>query len=76
MASGDRVRRRLSGVRGVGALILFVAVMTLGAAGCGGGSGSSVGSGELVELSTAEPVARAFDEARGTPRLVLLLSPT
>jgi hypothetical protein len=60
----------------VGALLL-VAVASLAAAACGGSDRETAAApGELVELSSAGPVAQAFDDAKGKPRLVLLLSPT
>ena len=46
-------------------------------AGCGGGDdGSASASGDLVTITNAQQVARAFNEDTGHPRLVLLLSPT
>jgi hypothetical protein len=53
---------------------LLVGVLVV-AAGCGG-HGSVGGSGELETISSVDQFARAFDDATGHPRLVLLLSPT
>jgi hypothetical protein len=60
----------------VGALLVLIAATALFPVACGGGSETAGGSGQLVELSSVDPVAQAFDEAKGKPRLVLLLSPT
>jgi hypothetical protein len=60
---------------------LVLATLSLGlivvAAGCGG-NGSSGGSapGKLETLSSVDRFERAFDNATGHPRVVLLLSPT
>ena len=79
MAREEPTRRTLRVVLRVGTLLLLVAATALGAPACGGGGGggeTAIESGQLVELSGVGPVAQTFDEARGKPRLVLLLSPT
>ena len=48
----------------------------MGVAGCGGGDDTATGSGELEDGSSVAVVKDAFDDDIGTPRLVLLLSPT
>jgi len=48
----------------------------MGVAGCGGGDDTATGSGELEDVSSVAVVKEAFDADTGTPRLVLLLSPT
>jgi hypothetical protein len=53
---------------------LLLGVLVL-AAGCGG-HGSTSGSGKLETISSVDQFERAFDDAKGHPRLVLLLSPT
>ena len=69
--------------RGTVATIALVAALTL--AGCGGQSSEGAGttaraSGEsdmrLVDLTSVQQLRAAFNEDRGTPRLILLLSPT
>jgi len=64
---------------GRAALALLAVAALLGVAGCGGDdteSEAAAGSGELRDVSSVGVVADAFDADAGTPRLVLLLSPT
>ena len=59
--------------------MLVAVVVLLGVAGCGGDDGTdgvAAGSGELQDVSSVAVVKDAFDADSGTPRLVLLLSPT
>ena len=59
--------------------MLVAVVALLGVAGCGGDDGTdgvAAGSGELQDVSSVAVVKDAFDADAGTPRLVLLLSPT
>jgi ABC-type glycerol-3-phosphate transport system substrate-binding protein len=58
------------------ATLALLAVVALVAA-CGGGNeNGAAGSGELQDVSSVAVVKDAFDADAGTPRLVLLLSPT
>ena len=59
------------------AAVALLAVVALLAA-CGGDDDESVaaGPGELRDVSSVGIVSDAFDDDAGTPRLVLLLSPT
>lgn len=43
---------------------------------CGGGSGDNGENGGLTDLTSVEELSARFNEDRGEPRLVLLLSPT
>jgi hypothetical protein len=64
---------------GRAAVALLAVVALLGVGGCGGGDdegGTATGSGELQDVSSVAVVKDAFDADAGTPRLVLLLSPT
>ncbi|HSR67596.1 MAG TPA: hypothetical protein VLU25_06610 [Acidobacteriota bacterium] len=47
-------------------------------AGCSSGAASSTGaeSGDLRDLTEIDQLAATFNEGRGKPRVVLLLSPT
>ena len=59
--------------------MLVAVVALLGVASCGGDDGReavAAGSGELQDVSSVALVKDAFDADAGTPRLVLLLSPT
>ena len=61
---------------GVRALLLTVLSFVVAVSvACGDGDESS-GSSRLVELSSIQPVAQAFNADKGHARLVLLLSPT
>jgi len=60
-------------------LLAVCAAALVVAAGCGGGSEEPDGAvrpSELQDLDGVGAFARAFDESKGSPRLVLLLSPT
>lgn len=63
---------------GRAALALLTVTALLLAAGCGGDEKESgiAAAGELADVSSVDVVADAFDADIGTPRLVLLLSPT
>jgi hypothetical protein len=65
-------------VRTLGALLLLAALAAIVATGCGGGGDRETagGSGRLVALSSVAPVAETFDDDKGRPRLLVLLSPT
>ena len=58
---------------------LCAAALVVLVAGCGGGSNepdtAALASG-LQDLDGVDTYARAFDEGKGSPRLVLLLAPT
>ena len=57
--------------------LLSVFVAALAVTGCGGGEeGATEGAERLVVMTDVAPVAEAFGEDRGRPRLLLLLSPT
>jgi hypothetical protein len=63
----------------VRAFLLAVCAAALVVAGCGGGSEEPDGAArpsELQDLNGVDAFVRAFDESKGSPRLVLLLSPT
>ena len=60
---------------GRAALALLAVAALLGVAGCGGGDVDGA-SAELQDVSSVAVVKDAFDADAGTPRLVLLLSPT
>jgi hypothetical protein len=56
-----------------------VTVLALGIAGCTGSDqhpAASSAPGEVVELKTLDTLKAAFAEGKGSPRLLLLLSPT
>jgi hypothetical protein len=64
---------------GRAAVALLAVVALLGITGCGGDDTegeAAAGSGELQDVSSVAVVKDAFDADAGTPRLVLLLSPT
>jgi hypothetical protein len=62
---------------GRAALALVLAFVALGIAACGGPSDADeAADAQVVEVVNIDQVASAFDEDRGKPRLVLLLSPT
>lgn len=56
--------------------MLAALVGILGCPGCGGSDTDQNASAEPATITTAKPVADAFDADRGKARLVLLLSPT
>jgi hypothetical protein len=62
-------------VRRVGLALLAVVALV---AACGGGDdeNGAAGQGELRDVSSVGVVANDFDADAGTPRVVLLLSPT
>jgi hypothetical protein len=61
----------------VGTLVFLVVATALVTAGCGGTDHEATGgSDRLVALSSVAPVADAFNDDKGRPRLLLLLSPT
>ena len=59
------------------ACLLTLAVVIV-LTGCGGSDAPTATPkpGELVELTTADPLRQAFAENEGQPTLLLLLSPT
>jgi hypothetical protein len=55
----------------------FLSAALILGTGCGGSDdGPARGSGDLVTISNVQQIARAFNEDTGSPRLLLLLSPT
>ncbi len=63
----------MTGVRAL--LLTLLSFVVAVSVACGGGDESS-GSSRLVELSSTQPVAEAFNADKGHARLILLLSPT
>ena len=58
------------------ASVLLAITAALAATACGGTDEQTGGSGRLTEVSSVAPIAARFDEDKGRPRLLLLLSPT
>jgi ABC-type glycerol-3-phosphate transport system substrate-binding protein len=56
------------------ATLLVVLSMVLAA--CGGGSGDESAQSGLSDLTSVDELRAQFNEDRGQPRLLLLLSPT
>lgn len=54
----------------------LLVLLSVALAACGGGSGDNGASGRLSDLTSVEELSARFNEDRGEPRLVLLLSPT
>ena len=59
--------------RSLATLLLGAVVVTTA---CGGGQATREGSAKLETISSVRQFQEAFDADRGTPRLVILLSPT
>ena len=57
-----------------GAVVALVAALLL--AGCGGSDDGNDRAGAVQDLQSVETLRAAFTEADGSPRLLLLLSPT
>jgi ABC-type glycerol-3-phosphate transport system substrate-binding protein len=54
----------------------LLVLLTVALAACGGDSGDGSAGGGLSDLTSVEELSARFNEDRGEPRLVLLLSPT
>jgi hypothetical protein len=54
----------------------IVACTAIALAGCGGSSGAATAGVDVSDITTVDDVRREFAAADGTPRLLLLLSPT
>lgn len=54
--------------------VLMLSCLALAA--CGGGSSDEDATDALTNLTSVEQLSERFNEDRGEPRLVLLLSPT
>lgn len=54
----------------------LVVLLAVALAACGGGSADDGADSGLSDLTSVEQLSARFNEDRGEPRLVLLLSPT
>lgn len=68
---------RLPASRSVALVLLVVAAAGALLAGCGGDSApSSSGGGAITDVDGIEPIREQFNSDRGSPRLLVLFSPT
>ena len=56
--------------------LVALAVAALLVSGCGGSDGRNDHAGAVQDLQSVESLRTAFTDADGSPRLLLLLSPT